>query len=125
MAMDIGQNLENLMKEAQKMQKRMQDAQQQLTELRVTGESGGGLFQIIMNGRHEAIPNGVKIHASLLEEDPEMLADLVVAGVNDAARKIEKASKDQISKLTAGLNIPTDFTGIGGEGDGGEGGSAA
>lgn len=103
---DINKNLGNLMKEAQKMQQRMQEAQQELTNLVVLGESGGGMIKIKMNGRHDV--SEVFINPSLMD-DPEMLADLVAAAINDAVRKIEKASKDKISKLTAGLNIPTDF----------------
>lgn len=105
--MDINQNLGNLMKEAQKMQQRMQEAQQQLTELVVTGESGGGMISIKMNGRHDVIE--VKVKPTLLDEDVEMLEDLIAAAINDAVRKIEKASKEKISQLTAGLNIPTDL----------------
>lgn len=104
--MDIP-NIGNLMKEAQKMQQRMQDAQQQLGEVRVTGEAGGGMIKLEMTGRHDAIK--AKINPSLLEEDVEMLEDLFVAAVNDAVRKVEKVSKEKISQLTAGLNIPTDF----------------
>ncbi|GGI83723.1 YbaB/EbfC family nucleoid-associated protein [Legionella impletisoli] len=104
--MDINQNLNNLMKEAQKMQQRMQEAQQQLSQLIVTGESGGGMVKIKMNGRHE--PVEVKINPSILEE-VEMVEDLVLAAFNDAVRKVEKASKEKISQLTAGLNIPTDL----------------
>jgi DNA-binding YbaB/EbfC family protein len=105
--MDINQNLGNLMKEAQKMQQRMQEAQQQLSELLVTGESGGGMVRVKMNGRHDVTE--VKVNPSLLEEEIGMLEDLFAAAINDAVRKIEKASKDKISQLTAGLNIPTDF----------------
>ena len=105
--MDINQNLGNLMKEAQKMQQRMQEAQQQLSELSVTGESGGGMVRVQMNGRHDVTE--VKVNPSLLEEEIGMLEDLFAAAVNDAVRKIEKVSKDKITQLTAGLNIPTDF----------------
>lgn len=105
--MDINQNLGNLMKEAQKMQQRMQEAQQQLSELTVNGESGGGMVTIKMNGRHDVAE--VKIKPTLLDDDVEMLEDLIAAAVNDAVRKIEKASKEKISQLTAGLNIPSDF----------------
>jgi DNA-binding YbaB/EbfC family protein len=106
MAIDINQNLGNLMKEAQKMQVRMQEAQQQLSQLVVKGEAGGGMVQIDMNGRHDV--NKVKINSSLLD-DVEMLEDLVAAAVNDAVRKIEKISKEKITELTAGLNIPKDL----------------
>lgn len=110
--MNMNQNLNNLMKEAQKMQERMQEAQQQLTNMIVTGESGGGMVRVEMNGRHDI--TNVKINPSLVEEGVEMIEDLVAAAVNDAVRKVEKASKDKIGELTAGLNIPTDFL------DGGE-----
>lgn len=105
--MDINQNLGNLMKEAQKMQQRMQEAQEQLSKLIVEGESGGGMVKAKMNGRHDIVE--MKINATLMEEDVEMMEDLVAAAVNDAVRKVEKASKEKISQLTAGLNIPTDF----------------
>ncbi|MDI9818771.1 MULTISPECIES: YbaB/EbfC family nucleoid-associated protein [unclassified Legionella] len=105
--MDINQNLGNLMKEAQKMQQRMQEAQKQLSQLIVKGVSGSGMVEIEMNGRHDVTK--VKISASLMEEDVEMMEDLVAAAVNDAVRKVEKASKAKISELTAGLNIPADF----------------
>lgn len=92
--MDMNQNLGNLMKEAQKMQQRMQEAQQQLSLLVVTGESGGGMVCVKMNGRHDVTE--VKIKPTMIEEDVEMLEDLVAAAVNDAVRKIEKASKEKL-----------------------------
>ena len=110
--MDINQNLGNLMKEAQKMQQRMQEAQQQLSLLIVTGESGGGMVKVEMNGRHDTTK--VKINASLMD-DVEMLEDLIAAAFNNAVLKVEKASKEKISQLTAGLNIPTDFLKDGGK----------
>lgn len=107
MAMDINQNLGNLMKEAQKMQQRMQDAQQQLSELIVRGESGGNMVVLEMNGRHEV--KTLTIKPTAMQEDAEFLSDLIIAAFNDAVRKVETASKDKIAQLTAGLNIPTDF----------------
>lgn len=101
------QDLNNLVKEAQKMQQRMQEAQEQLGQLKVTGKAGGGMVEVEMNGRHDVTK--VKINPSLAEEDIEMLEDLIAAAVNDAVRKVEKASKEKISQLTAGLNLPTDF----------------
>ena len=98
--MSIDQNLGNLMKEAQKMQQRMQEAQKQLSEIVVMGESGGGMVKVKMNGSHEFIE--VKISSSLMD-DVEMLQDLVVAAANDAVRKVAKVSKEKISQLTAGL----------------------
>ena len=105
--MGMSQNLNNLMQEAQKMQERMQEAQKTLTDLTVTGRAGAGMVEILVDGRH--IIKKCKINPTLLNEDVEMLEDLIVAACNDAARQIEKASKEKIAELTAGLNIPTDF----------------
>ena len=105
--MGMSQNLNNLMQEAQKMQERMQEAQKTLTDLVVIGRAGAGMVEMHVDGRH--MIKRCKINPTLLNEDIEMLEDLVVAACNDAARQIEKASKEKIAELTAGLNIPTDF----------------
>ncbi len=104
---DMSQNLSDLMKEAQKMQEKMQEAQKKLTELRVTGEAGGGLVIVEMNGRHEII--SVKLKPAVLEEDTEFAGDLFAAAANAAAKKVEEKSKEEIMKLTQGLNIPQDL----------------
>ncbi len=109
---DMGQNLNNLMKEAQKMQQRMQEAQAQLLKLVVSGESGGGKVKVTMNGSHQVI--SIVIHPSLLD-DVDMLEPLIVAAFNSAVQKVEASSKDKINELTAGLNIPTDFMNKGDE----------
>jgi DNA-binding YbaB/EbfC family protein len=108
--MDVNQNLGKLMEEAQKMQKRMQEAQEELTRLTVTGESGGGMVTVKMTGRHDVTE--VKIKPSVMD-DQDMLEGLIAAAIKDAVRKIEKASKDKIAQLTAGLNIPTNLMGEG------------
>ncbi len=100
---DIG----SLMKQAQQMQEKMVAAQNELTQLTVEGKAGGKMVVVTMNGRHDV--SGVKISKALLDEDIEMLEDLVAAAVNDAIQQVEKASKEKISQLTAGLSIPTDF----------------
>ena len=105
--MDINKNLGDLMKEAQKMQERMQKAQEELTKLIVRGEAGGGMVVVEMNGRHYATK--VTIKPTLLEEDVEMLEDLVAAAINNAVNRVEVASKEKISQLTAGFNLPPDF----------------
>lgn len=104
---DIGGNLNRLLDEAQKMQDRMKQAQEELIQLVVEGKAGGGMVKVRMNGRHDV--SKVTIARSLLNEEVEMLEDLVAAAVNDAVRQVEKVSKDKINQLTAGLNIPTDF----------------
>jgi DNA-binding YbaB/EbfC family protein len=96
--------LGNLMKQAQEMQASMQRAQEELASLEVTGESGGGLVKVTMTGRHEV--RRIDIDDSLVGDDKDMLEDLVAAAVNDAVHKVEAASKEHMTGLTAGLNLP-------------------
>jgi DNA-binding YbaB/EbfC family protein len=96
--------LGNLMKQAQQMQANMQKAQEEIASMEVTGESGGGLVKVTMTGRHEA--RRVSIDDSLVGDDKDMLEDLVAAAINDAAHKIEAATQERMSGMTAGLNLP-------------------
>jgi len=96
--------LGNLMKQAQQMQANMQKAQEEIASMEVTGEAGGGLVKVTMNGRHEA--RRVIIDDSLVGDDREMLEDLVAAAINDAVHKIESVTQERMSGMTAGLNLP-------------------
>ncbi len=99
--------LSGLMKQAQEIQANLQKAQEQLALLEVTGEAGGGMVKIMMNGRHDV--RQVSIDTSLLGSDKEMLEDLVAAAINDSIRKVEAATKDKMSGLTGGLSLPEGF----------------
>lgn len=94
----------NLMKQAQKMQEDMQKAQEEIANMEVEGQSGGGMVKVLMNGRHEL--KKVTLDDSLMSDDKEMIEDLVAAAVNDAVRKVEQESSGKMSGLTAGLNLP-------------------
>ena len=94
----------NLMKQAQKMQADMQEAQEKLAQEEVTGESGGGLVKVVMNGKHEV--RRVQIDDSLIGDDKEMLEDLVAAAMNDANLRINQKMQESMSGLAAGLNLP-------------------
>jgi DNA-binding YbaB/EbfC family protein len=94
----------NLMKQAQKMQEDMQKAQEELAGMEVSGEAGGGLVSVLMNGRHEV--KRVALDDSLLQEDRDMLEDLIAAAVNDAVHKVEKATQERMASVTAGLPLP-------------------
>lgn len=96
--------LGNLMRQAQQMQETMQKAQAELADLEVVGEAGAGMVKIVLNGRHEA--KSIKIEATLLGEDKDMLEDLVVAAVNDAVRKLAALATDKYAGLMSGLNLP-------------------
>jgi len=94
----------NLMKQAQKMQADLQRAQEEIARAEVTGESGGGLVKITMNGRHEV--RRVQIDPSLVGDDREMLEDLVAAACNDASHRVEQMTQERMSGLTAGMALP-------------------
>lgn len=96
--------LGNLMKQAQKMQAEMQETQEKLAQEEVTGESGGGLVKITINGKHET--RRVEIDDSLMGNDKEMLEDLIAAAMNDANQRVTQKMQESMSGLTAGLNLP-------------------
>ncbi|MHB1586452.1 MAG: YbaB/EbfC family nucleoid-associated protein [Acidiferrobacteraceae bacterium] len=93
-----------IMKQAQAMQENLKKAQQELASIEVTGESGGGLVAVTMSCRFDV--RKISIDPSLLKDDREVLEDLIAAAVNDAVRRVEKASQEKLSGLTGGLNIP-------------------
>lgn len=94
----------NLMKQAQQMQADMQRAQEEIANMAIEGAAGGGLVKVTMNGQHELTQ--VRIDDSLVGDDKDMLEDLVAAAVNDATRRLAEASKEKLSGLTAGLDLP-------------------
>lgn len=94
----------DLMKQAQKMQAAMQEAQEAAAEREVTGESGAGLVQVIMNGRHDV--RRVAIDDSVLSEEKSVLEDLLAAAVNDAVRKVEAANREAMAEVTGGMELP-------------------
>jgi DNA-binding YbaB/EbfC family protein len=98
--------LGDFMKQAQDMQERMQQVQQEIANLEVHGESGAGLVQVTMNGRHEV--KRVNIDASLMSEEKDVLEDLVAAACNDAVHKAEAAQQEKMSGIASGLGLPLD-----------------
>jgi DNA-binding YbaB/EbfC family protein len=97
-------NLGQLMRQAQQLQANMQKAQEQLGSLEVTGESGGGMVKVTMNGRHEV--RRVQIDPSVAGDDREMLEDLVAAACNDAARRVAEATQQQMAGAMGGMQLP-------------------
>lgn len=98
-------NMNSMMKQAQKLQKKMLQAQQDLATKTVEASSGGGMVKVVANGAQ-------KIESIVLEkevvdpEDIEMLQDLVLAAVNDALKKSQDMVSAEMGKLTGGMNIP-------------------
>lgn len=99
-------NIAGLVQQAQKMQEEMERARKELEQLEVTGEAGGGLVKVTMNGRHEA--RKIAIDPSLLE-DVEMLEDILTAAINDAVNRLAEANEQKMSELTSGLPLPPGF----------------
>lgn len=99
--------INDLMKQAQQMQQKMQAAQAEVAQLEVTGESGAGLVKVTMTGRHDV--KRVQIDPSLVDDDLEILEDLIAAAVNDAVREADAASQDKMANVTAGMPLPPGF----------------
>ena len=95
-------NPKQLMKQVQQMQAQMQ---QRMTELRVEGSAGGGMVKATMNGQKELLAVSIEKEA-VDPNDVEMLQDLVVAAVNEAARKVDEEMQSQLGAMTGGMNIP-------------------
>ena len=99
--------LGQLMQQAQRVQEDLQRAQEELAKLEVTGQSGGGMVSVTMNGRHEV--RSVRIDRKLFADDPEMAEDLVAAAINDAVNKVAAASQQRMSEVTGGMGLPPGF----------------
>ncbi len=97
-------NIGNMMKQAQALQANMQKAQAEIALLEITGEAGGGMVKITINGRHEA--RRVQIEPAVFGDDREMLEDLLAAALNDAVHKLEAASQAKMASLMGGLQLP-------------------
>ncbi len=95
-------NMSNLMKQAQRMQRQMEENQKALEEKEFTAKAGGGAVTVTISGKHEV--KSVKLSPEVVDpDDIEMLEDLVVAAMNEALKQIDDASSDSMSKLAGGL----------------------
>jgi nucleoid-associated protein EbfC len=97
-------NIGNLLKQAQAVQENMAKAQAELAQITVSGEAGGGMVKLQMNGKHEV--GRVQIEAGLPLDDREMLEDLLAAAINDAVRKVEVAVQAKMQGVMGGLQLP-------------------
>ena len=98
-------NMNNLMKQAQKMQKRMLDIQEELSTRTVEATVGGGMVTAVANGQQELM--SLTISPEVVDpDDIEMLEDLIVAAVNEARHQAQELMTQEMSKLTGGVKIP-------------------
>ncbi|MBQ8815350.1 MAG: YbaB/EbfC family nucleoid-associated protein [Lachnospiraceae bacterium] len=95
-------NMNNLMKQAQRMQRQMEEQQKELETKEFTAAAGGGAVEVTVTGKKELV--SVKLAADVVDpDDIEMLQDLIVAATNEALRQAEAANEAVMSKLTGGM----------------------
>ena len=100
-----GGNMNNLMKQAQKLQREMEQMQKDLEDKEFEVSVGGGAVVVKANGKKEVVSINIKPEV-VDADDVEMLEDLVLSAVNEALRKADEESANKMGKLTGGMNIP-------------------
>ena len=101
-------DLGGLMQQAQQMQQKMKELQDQLEHQKIVGSSGAGLVKVTVNGKNET--RRIEIDASLFKpEDKGVVEDLIVAAANDARGKVEAVVQEQMKQITGGMPLPPGF----------------
>lgn len=103
-----GGNMNNLLKQAQKLQKQMEDLKAELEKKTVEASSGGGAVTVVASGKKQILEINIKPEV-VDPDDVEMLQDLILAAANEALNKAEKMMTDEMGKLTGGMNMPGMF----------------
>jgi hypothetical protein len=99
--------LGNIMQQAQKMQENLKRAQEEIAKLEVTGQAGGGMVEVTIDGRNQT--RRVKIDPTLAGGDIEMLEDLIAAACNDAANRLASETQARMADVTGGMSLPAGF----------------
>lgn len=103
--MNTGKNMNNVLKQAQKMQEEMEKVQTELEEKVIETTAGGGMVEVKLNGKKEIL--SIKIKPDVVDpDDIETLEDLIMVSVNDAIKKADDMMAEGMSSITGGLNIP-------------------
>ncbi len=98
-------DMSSLMQQAKQMQEKMATMQETMKDITATGSAGGGMVTVTANGRNEIL--AVEIEQNIISaNEKEMLQDLITAATNDALRKVQAISKEEMSKIAGGMNIP-------------------
>ena len=101
-------NIQQLMKQAQVVQKKMSEAQEKLAQSEYEGVSGGGLVKVVISGKGEF--KKLKIDPSLIDpSDPEVLEDLIIAAFNNAKKDADEAASGAMSGAMGGMGLPPGF----------------
>lgn len=98
-------NMNQMLKQAQKMQEDMTNLQADLEQREYTATSGGGMIEVTVDGKH--LIKSIKINPDAIDpEDSEMLEDLITVAVNEAVTNAMKTAEEEMGAITGGLNIP-------------------
>lgn len=104
----MGGNMGNLIKQAQKLQQQMEVMQKDLETKEFAASSGGGAVKVVANGKKQILEISIKPEV-VDPDDVEMLEDLILLACNEALKKAEEETADEMKKLTGGMNIPGMF----------------
>ncbi len=97
--------LGNILKQAQEIQSKISQLQEEMAGKKVEASSGGGMVNVVMNGKQEVL--SIRIDPEVVNrDDVEMLQDLIVAAVNEATRKSQEMMTEEMKRITGGLSIP-------------------
>jgi len=103
--MGMGGNMNNMLAQAQRMQRQIEMAQAEIQEMRFTGTAGGELVKVTVTGKH--LLESVEISKEIVDpDDIEGLQDLIIAAANQALEQIDKTNQEKISSITGGLQLP-------------------
>lgn len=101
----FGGNMNQMMKQVQKMQKEMAKLQEEIALKTVEATAGGGAVRVVVNGKQEVLSLEIKPEA-VDPEDVEMLQDMIMAAINEGLRKSQEMVASEMGKITGGLKIP-------------------
>tara|TARA_B100000945_G_C20032127_1_gene435009 strand:+ start:270 stop:596 length:327 start_codon:yes stop_codon:yes gene_type:complete len=93
--------MSKMIKKAQELQNKMQEAQKELNTIKVEGQSGGGMVKVLVNGHKELV--SLNIESEILNEDKEMIEDLIIAAVNQGLENAGKAAEEKMGSVTGGM----------------------
>lgn len=103
-----GQNMNNMIKQAQKIQEEMAKTQEEISNKEYTTTVGGGAVEVVMTG--DKVLKSIKLKPEIVDpDDVEMLEDLIVSGVNEVIRTVEAETEEKMGQISGGFNIPGMF----------------
>ena len=100
-------NFADMLSKAKAMQDKMKEAQDKIKKIEVEGMSGGNLVKVVLTGDYEL--KSINISEKAKKEDLTIINDLIIAAYNNAKENLKKKSAEELSKITGGLNLPSDF----------------